>query len=68
LTGFGVPEGITVFVGGGFHGKSTVLNAIQMGVYSKIPNDGRETVVTLPNAVKIRAEGELIIIEQMCVI
>ena len=56
IRGMGVPEGITLVVGGGFHGKSTVLNALQNGVYDKIPGDGREGVVMRADAVKIRAE------------
>lgn len=56
LAGMGVPEGVTVFVGGGFHGKSTVLQAIQQGHLDHVPGDGRERVVTRPDAVKIRAE------------
>jgi predicted ABC-class ATPase len=56
LTGMGVPQGITLIVGGGFHGKSTLLNAIERSVYNHIPGDGRERVVTLRSAVKIRAE------------
>jgi predicted ABC-class ATPase len=52
----GVKEGITLIVGGGFHGKSTLLQALQMGVYDHIPGDGRELVVTDSNAVTIRAE------------
>jgi len=56
ILGMGVPEGVTLIVGGGFHGKSTLLNAIERGVYSHIPKDGREYTVTLPGAVKIRAE------------
>jgi predicted ABC-class ATPase len=56
ITGMGIPEGITLIVGGGFHGKSTLLKAIQEGIYSHIPADGREYVVTLPDAVKIKAE------------
>ena len=55
ITGMGIPEGVTLIVGGGFHGKSTLLNALQMGVYNHIPGDGRERVVTLPEAIKIRA-------------
>jgi len=55
VTGMGIPEGVTLIVGGGFHGKSTLLNALQMGVYNHIPGDGRERVVTLPDAVKIKA-------------
>jgi len=56
IMGMGIPEGITLVVGGGFHGKSTLLKAIQEGIYSHIPGDGREYVVTLPDAVKIKAE------------
>ncbi|MFI6574770.1 ABC-ATPase domain-containing protein [Nocardiopsis sp. NPDC050513] len=56
VTGMGVPEGITLIVGGGFHGKSTLLHALERGVYDHIPGDGRELVVTRDDAVKIRAE------------
>lgn len=56
VKGMGIPEGVTLIVGGGYHGKSTLLNAIQLGVYNHIPGDGREFVVTIPSAVKIRAE------------
>ncbi len=56
ITGMGIPKGITLIVGGGYHGKSTLLNALELGVYNHIPGDGREFVVTNPHAVKIRAE------------
>ena len=56
VTGMGVPEGITVIVGGGYHGKSTLLKAMERGVYSHILNDGREWVVTCADAMAIRAE------------
>ena len=56
IKGMGIPEGITLIVGGGYHGKSTLLQAIELGVYNQIPGDGRELVVTNANAVKIRAE------------
>ncbi len=56
VTGMGIPVGITLIVGGGYHGKSTVLNALELGVYNHIPGDGRELVITVPDAVKIRAE------------
>jgi len=54
--GMGISAGVTVIVGGGFHGKSTLLNAIQLGVYDKVPGDGRELIVTVYDAVKIQAE------------
>ena len=56
IEGTGIPVGITLIVGGGYHGKSTLLRAIELGVYNQIPGDGRELVVTEPAAVKIRAE------------
>jgi predicted ABC-class ATPase len=56
VTGMGIGPGITLIVGGGYHGKSTLLRAIERGIYNHIPGDGREGVVTLPTAVKIRAE------------
>jgi predicted ABC-class ATPase len=56
VQGMGIPQGVTLIVGGGFHGKSTLLNAIERGVYNHIPSDGREYAVTDPAAVKIRAE------------
>ena len=56
VEGMGVPEGMTLIVGGGYHGKSTLLRALERGVYDHIPGDGREQVVTLPEAVKVRAE------------
>ena len=52
----GVKKGITLIVGGGYHGKSTLLKALEMGVYPHIAGDGREYVITDPAAVKIRAE------------
>ena len=56
VTGMGVPEGVTVIVGGGYHGKSTLLRAIERGVYPHVCGDGREWVITRPDAVTIRAE------------
>lgn len=56
IRGMGIQQGVTLICGGGFHGKSTLLEAIENGVYNKIPGDGRELVVTDPTAVKIRAE------------
>lgn len=56
IKGMGIPTGVTLIVGGGFHGKTTLLNAIERGIYPHVPGDGREYVVTLPSAVKIRAE------------
>jgi predicted ABC-class ATPase len=56
IKGMGVPAGVTLIVGGGFHGKSTLLNALEKAIYDHIPGDGREGVVTLNNACKIKAE------------
>lgn len=56
VKGMGVPEGITLITGGGYHGKSTLLNALAQSVYNHIPGDGREMVVTDPTSVMVRAE------------
>ncbi len=56
IKGMGIAKGITLIVGGGYHGKSTLLKAIERGVYNHVPGDGREYVITVKNAVKIRAE------------
>jgi predicted ABC-class ATPase len=56
IRGMGIRRGITVVVGGGFHGKSTLLRAIETGIWDHVPGDGRELVVSDPGAVKIRAE------------
>jgi predicted ABC-class ATPase len=56
INGLGIPQGVSLIVGGGFHGKSTLLKALELGIYNHIPGDGREYVVTDFRAVKIRAE------------
>jgi len=53
--GMGIPKGVTLIVGGGYHGKSTLLNAIEMGIYNHIPGDGREKCISDFSAIKIRA-------------
>lgn len=56
ITGMGLPKGITLIVGGGYHGKSTLLNALELGVYDHIAGDGREYVITDASAIKMRSE------------
>jgi predicted ABC-class ATPase len=56
LRGTGIPQGVTLIVGGGYHGKSTLLKALIRGIYNHVPGDGREGVVTDAAAVAIRAE------------
>jgi predicted ABC-class ATPase len=56
INGLGIPEGVTLIVGGGFHGKSTLLRSLELGIYNHIPGDGREYVVTDSRSIKIRAE------------
>ncbi|MDO4243229.1 MAG: ABC-ATPase domain-containing protein [Actinomyces sp.] len=55
VRGTAIGTGVTVIVGGGYHGKSTLLRAVERGVYPHVPGDGRELVATAPDAVKIRA-------------
>jgi predicted ABC-class ATPase len=54
--GMGIGTGVTLIVGGGFHGKSTLLRALERGVYDHVPGDGRELVAAIPEGVKVRAE------------
>ena len=56
VRGLGIPHGVTLIVGGGYHGKSTLLRALERGVYDHVPGDGRERVVAVTTAVKVRAE------------
>ena len=56
IKGMAIKKGVTLIVGGGYHGKSTLLNALELGVYNHIEGDGREFVITDNTAVKVRAE------------
>ena len=56
ITGMGMKKGIVLIIGGGYHGKSTLLRALELGVYNHRKGDGREYVVTDETAVKLRAE------------
>ena len=56
ITGMGIPKGVTLIVGGGYHGKAPLLRALEAGVYNHIAGDGREYTVTDDTAVKVRAE------------
>jgi predicted ABC-class ATPase len=56
ITGMGIRKGITLIVGGGYHGKSTLLKALELGVYNHVAGDGREYVITDDSATKLRAE------------
>lgn len=56
ISGLGISKGITLIVGGGYHGKSTLLKALERGIYNHIPGDGREYVITEGTAMKIRSE------------
>lgn len=62
IKGMGIPKGITLIVGGGYHGKSTLLKALELGVYNHIEGDGREFVITEDTALKVRAEDGRVII------
>lgn len=55
VKGMGIPRGITLITGGGYHGKSTLLSALETGIYNHIPGDGRERCVSRQSSVKVRA-------------
>lgn len=61
IVGMGIKKGITIIVGGGYHGKSTLLNALELGIYNHIEGDGREFVITDNTALKVRAEDGRVI-------
>jgi len=61
IKGMGIPKGISLIVGGGYHGKSTLLRALELGVYNHIEGDGREFVITHETALKVRAEDSRVI-------
>lgn len=54
--GMGIPQGVTLIVGGGYHGKSTLLKTLEKTVYPHIAGDGREYTATDESGMKIRAE------------
>lgn len=61
IKGAGIKKGVTLIVGGGYHGKSTMLRALELGVYNHIEGDGREYIITDDTAVKVRAEDGRVI-------
>lgn len=61
IKGMGISKGVSLIVGGGYHGKSTLLRALELGVYNHIEGDGREYVITNDTAVKVRAEDGRVI-------
>lgn len=61
VAGMGITKGITLIVGGGYHGKSTLLRALELGVYNHIEGDGREFVIADETALKVRAEDGRVI-------
>lgn len=56
ISGMGIPAGVTMIAGGGYHGKSTLLKALELGIYNHIAGDGREYVISDDSATKLRAE------------
>ena len=61
IKGMGIKKGISLIIGGGYHGKSTLLRALELGVYNHIAKDGREFVITDNTALKVRAEDGRVI-------
>lgn len=56
IRGMGIRRGVTVITGGGYSGKSTLLDAISAGIYDHVPGDGRELCITDESAMTISAE------------
>ena len=61
VSGMAIPKGFTVITGGGYHGKTTLLESIQEGIYNHIEGDGRELVVSRGYTILVKAEdGRLV--------
>ncbi|MDF7807841.1 ABC-ATPase domain-containing protein [Pontiellaceae bacterium B12219] len=56
VRGFGIPNGLTLILGESNSGRVDLMDAIAQGIYNHVPGDGREHVVTVADAVSIRAE------------
>lgn len=56
VTGLLIPKGVTVVCGGWCQGKSTLLQALSVGMYNKVPGDGREFVCTHPTTTMVQSE------------
>ncbi|MCL2604231.1 MAG: ABC-ATPase domain-containing protein [Defluviitaleaceae bacterium] len=56
VKGMGIKDGVTVITGGGYSGKSTVLNAVSAGIYNHVRGDGRELCIANETAVTTTAE------------
>ena len=61
VCGMALPEGIIVITGGGYQGKTTLLESIQDGIYNHVLGDGREYVVSRRYTVVVRAEDGRIV-------
>lgn len=56
IRGINIPSGLTLILGESNSGRVDIMDAISQGIYNHIPGDGRETVVTVADAVNIRSE------------
>lgn len=56
ISGMAIKHGVTVITGGAYSGKSTLLDAIEMGIYNHVLGDGREYVITDDRALKVYVE------------
>jgi predicted ABC-class ATPase len=56
VKGLGVPTGVTLIVGDEYSSRAALMRAIASGIYNHVPGDGREQVITVPDAVHVAAE------------
>ncbi len=56
VKGMGIRRGVNIITGGGYSGKSTLLEAISAGIYDHAWGDGRELCITDATAMGIVAE------------
>jgi len=60
VKGLAIPEGLTVITGGGYHGKTTILNSIQRGIYNHVKGDGRELVISRDCVLVFAENGRIV--------
>ncbi len=57
VRGLGIPHGLTLILGESNGGRVDLTEAIAQGIYNHVPGDGRESVVTVADAVAIHSEA-----------
>jgi predicted ABC-class ATPase len=63
IAGLGIPAGLTVVLGDAANGRKDFMSALAAGVFNHIPGDGRETVITVSDAVQVAVDRDRVVQE-----